>query len=1367
MDYNSYFVYNTIGGFLEFTTSNQYIFTDSKSNDILLHTDFSNQNILIGTDSNSTSAIQIAHLEVDINRNLFVACNLGIGIRDFSERLVIGNGNAKFLSNAYIMNNFGAGTSNTNHLITLLGPSNNIGHGPNIAAYFSTAYPTNTETSNPVFDITNWDRDDIQLNFDCYNNGGDILSTSATGNFEIRKHLGRLQFMSTCNHPTGDIITNELYPALTINSNSYIGIATRDPTHRLTIRAPTSNAIGPHQAFYIDSDSNYPLRQFLNWNHDDIVDTYDCFFDPITSKWISSSSKGNFKIHKENGNLTFYSTCNSIPGTDITSQWLSAIAINSNSFISIGNNNNPTNRLTIRAENSNILGPHVSYFVNSDSNYPVFQQLNWTHDEISFNFDNYFDGKTSNWISSSETGNFQLRKRDGRLKILSACNTYPGSNIDQLSIAFAVNSNSYIGIGTEDPTHRLTMRGFTSNVIGPHLAFYISTDSNYPVFQQLNWNHDEISLNFDTYFEGYTSNWISSSKIGNFQIRKHNGRLKILSACNTDPGCNIDNLFIAFAVNSNSYIGIGTEDPTHRLTMRGLTSNILGPHSAVYIATDSNYPVFQQLNWNHDEITQSFDSYFDASTSNWVSSSKTGNFQIRKRDGRLKILSACNTYPGSNIDNLSIAFVVNSNSYIGIGTEDPTHRLTMRGFTSNALGPHSAVYISTDSNYPVFQQLNWNHDDITQSFDSYFDPSTSNWISSSETGNFQIRKRDGRFKILSACNTYPGSNIDQLSIAFAINSNSYIGIGTEDTTHRLTIRGPTSNILGAHTAMYLNEDSNYPVFQHLNWDHDKIYQSFDTFFDGSNWVSSSSNGNFSVAKSNGRLLFQSACNSPQGSIITNSLYTAMAINSNSFIGIGTQDPTRRITIRAEESNIQGPHMNVYIKGDSNHPLFEQLNWNHDDITQSFDAYFDGNDWISSSSTGNFQIKKKNGRLLFCSACNTYPGSNLTSSWFNALTINSNSYIGIGTSNPKHRLSLQGPSNSVLGPHIATYVNDSNNPAFQLYTLNHNMISMNFDCWWNGFNYISSSSNANIQMIKQDGKLVFQSAPSVIPGNIVDPYWFPAFTINSNNYIGVRNSNPMYPLDVHGDAIFRNNIKVDGFSVLSGIKIIPTGASNVSLPVYDGIGISNDILGVSIITSNSPLNYIKFMGSNSELARFTGDGKFGIGIINPTYTLQLGIDSAAKPATSTWTITSDERIKENIMPANLDICYSNIRNMQLRRFAWKSNIYTDVQIDDRTKLGWIAQEVEKVFPKAVKIQNMFGIEDCRTLNSDQIYACVFGCVQKLQLMVEDISLTHSLMDKRIDTRIDSLEKITSNLMEENRILNELVKSLLQRDILNIE
>lgn len=117
-------------------------------------------------------------------------------------------------------------------------------------------------------------------------------------------------------------------------------------------------------------------------------------------------------------------------------------------------------------------------------------------------------------------------------------------------------------------------------------------------------------------------------------------------------------------------------------------------------------------------------------------------------------------------------------------------------------------------------------------------------------------------------------------------------------------------------------------------------------------------------------------------------------------------------------------------------------------------------------------------------------------------------------------------------------------------------------------------------------------------------------------------------------------------------------------------------------------------------------------LNAPLTFNVFQDSAAKPGTSTWITTSDERLKEEIVPADLNICFNNVKNLDLKYFKWKDEYIGSNITSDRRKLGWIAQEVEEVIPKSVKKKSMFGIEDCRILDSDQIIANMFGAVKLL-------------------------------------------------------
>jgi len=153
----------------------------------------------------------------------------------------------------------------------------------------------------------------------------------------------------------------------------------------------------------------------------------------------------------------------------------------------------------------------------------------------------------------------------------------------------------------------------------------------------------------------------------------------------------------------------------------------------------------------------------------------------------------------------------------------------------------------------------------------------------------------------------------------------------------------------------------------------------------------------------------------------------------------------------------------------------------------------------------------------------------------------------------------------------------------------------------------------------------------------------------------------------------------------------------------------------------------------------------------SYQFEVNTDSAAKPTTNTWTVSSDERIKEEITLADLDICYNTVKNLPLKRFKWK--YYDTATAPDQHMLGYIAQDVQIVFPKAVQahefetvpeikelvseavvdeegnilveavynvIQERQVISDCLNLNGDQINKVLYGAVQKMQGIIEDLT-----------------------------------------------
>jgi hypothetical protein len=137
--------------------------------------------------------------------------------------------------------------------------------------------------------------------------------------------------------------------------------------------------------------------------------------------------------------------------------------------------------------------------------------------------------------------------------------------------------------------------------------------------------------------------------------------------------------------------------------------------------------------------------------------------------------------------------------------------------------------------------------------------------------------------------------------------------------------------------------------------------------------------------------------------------------------------------------------------------------------------------------------------------------------------------------------------------------------------------------------------------------------------------------------------------------------------------------------------------------------IAFSTAGLERMRILSNGNVGIGTTTPSFQLQLSTDSAAKPTTSTWTVSSDQRIKLNIEDANVTTCYDTVKSLKLRRFEWDPSWNSDVE--DRHAVGFIAQEVKSYFPKSVRIVEANGFSDFHSLDVDQIYKTMYGALVK--------------------------------------------------------
>ena len=163
---------------------------------------------------------------------------------------------------------------------------------------------------------------------------------------------------------------------------------------------------------------------------------------------------------------------------------------------------------------------------------------------------------------------------------------------------------------------------------------------------------------------------------------------------------------------------------------------------------------------------------------------------------------------------------------------------------------------------------------------------------------------------------------------------------------------------------------------------------------------------------------------------------------------------------------------------------------------------------------------------------------------------------------------------------------------------------------------------------------------------------------------------------------------------SGIVIIRYRNSNSKISYNIG-NYNGDFKIISSVTSSVvPSQSL----TNTEYMRITRDGS---AIYNPTGTPQ-------------WSTVSDKRIKENIEKASYDKCYESINKLELYRFNYikeLNNINKDIK-----QLGYIAQEVQDIFPKAVSSQEFhndnLSIPDILSIDITQINYSLYGTVKKL-------------------------------------------------------
>ena len=135
-------------------------------------------------------------------------------------------------------------------------------------------------------------------------------------------------------------------------------------------------------------------------------------------------------------------------------------------------------------------------------------------------------------------------------------------------------------------------------------------------------------------------------------------------------------------------------------------------------------------------------------------------------------------------------------------------------------------------------------------------------------------------------------------------------------------------------------------------------------------------------------------------------------------------------------------------------------------------------------------------------------------------------------------------------------------------------------------------------------------------------------------------------------------------------------------------------------------------------------RVGIGTTSPAYALQLSTDSAAKPTTNTWTISSDARMKTVL--GDYETGLSAVKELQPKRYRLNGE-YGSVD-DGRDHVSVIAQEVQADWPGMVGTYTWHGEDgegnpvetELLNLNTNELQWALVNAAKELSSKVDALT-----------------------------------------------
>ena len=285
---------------------------------------------------------------------------------------------------------------------------------------------------------------------------------------------------------------------------------------------------------------------------------------------------------------------------------------------------------------------------------------------------------------------------------------------------------------------------------------------------------------------------------------------------------------------------------------------------------------------------------------------------------------------------------------------------------------------------------------------------------------------------------------------------------------------------------------------------------------------------------------------------------------------------------------------------------------------------------------------------------------------NITTPNGDNGLGLGTDTVPHggvgaaKLAIEGSdSNFGAGPHVQFTTTSDDHPLMQILPYAHDNVSISFDAYHNGTNWISSDAGSNFQIYKLSDSLNFYYKSGVAAGSTAAPWNSGAYLSATSGYWGIGTGLAM---NANTDIVF-----TDGTW---------TGEKARKIQAHSG--------------------HIYYQSASHIFRNASGTNNFQID----------GTNCIATGNITAYGSISDERLKENIEVIENPI--DKIKDLKGVTFNYKK--------DGSKSTGLIAQDLEKVLPEAVYTTKTIG-DEINEEESEEHLAIRYG--NTVGLLVEAI------------------------------------------------